>query len=322
MKIKSILLTFIISMAVFIGMSAVLQDLLSKGFIDHASATQAALVKTSALADDVRVLQLDFKWQVQAFKDVVLRGKDPDLYERYRKEYESNLQKVAAAIENIAAATQSAEYAPIAETAKRLAEIHKSVSAKYSAAIDMYAQVVHGKGGGNGLAADEAVRGIDRQLTADIDSVAFFVRKQNEANVQAAAEAAEHMHAAVASKLYAVAALLMALVIAAGMYAMRKVMSLLGAEPTVLRNVAESISNGDLTATITGHDTENESSLASQLLLMQMKMRSLVIGIHEEAKAALDRARAGASLDEIVDDMRSLSKSMRKFKTSALDEVR
>jgi len=321
MKIKSILLTLIISMALFIALSALLQDQLSKGFIEQAAATQAELVKTSALVDDVRQLQLDFKWQVQAFKDILLRGRDPDLFEKYRSEYKANMGKVAARIGNVSAAMQSAEYASLADTLKRISDGHKSVSAKYSGAIDIYEHMTS-KGGGHGLEADVAVRGIDRELTADIDSLASFVRKQNEANAAAAAQTAAHMHGAVASKVYAVAALLIVLVVGAGLYALRLVMSVLGAEPHVLRSVAESISNGDLTATIPAHDTENESSLASQLLLMQMKMRSLVIGIHEEAKAALDRARGGAAMEEIVDDMRSLSKSMRKFKTSALEEAR
>lgn len=322
MKIRTILATLVVSVAVFIGISAILQDRLSKGFIDHAAATQEALVRTSALQDDLRVLQIDFKWQVQAFKDILLRGKDPELLQKYKKEYDSNLNRVATEIEQVSSLLPVAEYSPIADTVRQLAESHKSVSAKYSGAIDIYEHLLAAKAGGEGLSADVAVRGVDRQLTADIDTIASFVRKQNEANVQAAAQAASHMHAAVASKVYAVAALLIALVVGAGAYAMRLVMSVLGAEPVVLRNVAESISNGDLTATIPAHDTENESSLASQLLLMQMKMRSLVIGIHEEAKGAIERARSGANLDQVVDDMRSLSKSMRRFKTSVIEEAR
>ena len=78
---------------------------------------------------------------------------------------------------------------------------------------------------------------------------------------------------------------------------------------------------GDLTATIPQHNLQDETSLASQLLLMQMKMRSLVIGIHGEAKGALERARSGADIEDVVLDLRALSKSMRKFKTSAIEET-
>lgn len=320
MKIKSILLVLILFIAVFIGLSAILQDQLSKGFINQAATTQAALIKTGALVDDVRLLQIDFKWQVQAFKDILLRGKDPELFEKYKNEYDANSKRVIAAIDNLSNQTQSAEYAPIAETVKRLSGDHKSVTAKYDEAIVLYTQLISSKAG-NGLAADEIVRGIDRQLTADIDSVAGFVRKQNEANSQAAAKAAMQMHEELSIKLYMISASLIVLMLAVGMFTIRLVMSVLGAEPVVLRNVAEKISGGDLTATIPSHDMDNETSLASQLLLMQMKMRSLVIGIHEETKGALERARSGASLEEVVNDMRALSKSMRKFKTSAGEET-
>lgn len=321
MRIKSILLTLVVFMAVFIGISAILQDQLSRGYIEQAAATQAALIKTGALVDEVRMLQIDFKWQVQAFKDVLLRGKDPELLEKYKEEYESNLTRVAAEIGSVSSQMQTAEYGPIVETVNRLSESHKLVSSKYSGAIDLYTQLISGKTGGNGLAADEAVRGIDRQLTADIDSIAGFVRKQNEANSLAAAKAALQMHGAVSSKLYLISASLIVITVVFGMFTIRRVMSVLGAEPLVLRDVAERISEGDLTATIPQHDQEDETSLASQLLLMQMKMRSLVIGIHGEAKGALERARSGANLEDVILDLRALSKSMRKFKTSAIEET-
>ncbi len=321
MKIKSILLVLILSMVIFIGLSAFLQDRLSKGFVDQAAVTQSAFIKTGALVDDLRLLQIAFKWQVQAFKDVVLRGKDPDLLFRYKSEFDANDGRVKAAIENVTNQMQSAEYAPVAETLKQLFEEHKLVSSKYSDAIVLYTQIINGNAGGNGLAADVAVRGIDRQLTAEIDSIAGFVRKQNEINSVAASQAAAQMRKELSSKLYMVSVALIAFVLIAGLFVIQKVMSVLGAEPVVLRNVAEKISDGDLTTNIPSHDLDNESSLASHLLLMQMKVRSLVIGIHDEAKGALERARNGGSMEEMINDVRALSKSMRKFKTGAGEQT-
>ncbi len=321
MKIKSILLALIFTMVGFAGLSAVLQDHLSRGLIEEAAATQEALIKTGALVDEVRMLQIDFKWQVQAFKDVLLRGKDPELLARYRSEYESNLNKVTAEIEKVSGQMQSAEYGPVADSIKRLAEDHKAVSLKYSDAIELYTKLIgEKKSGGDGLAADVAVRGIDRELTADIDKIATFVRQRNEATAQAAMVAALKMHGEVSTKLYLVAGLLIMMMAAAGIFAVRQIMTVLGSEPVVLRAVAEKISNGDLTTTIASHDPDDESSLTAQLLLMQMKMRSLVIGINEEAKGALDRARGGAGMEDIINDLRALSKSMRKFKTGTAAE--
>lgn len=298
MKIRSILLALIGVVAIFIGLSAFLQDRLSKGLIDEASARQAAFVKTSALEDEVRRVQLDFKWQVQAFKDILLRGKDLALWERYKNEYASNLSKVAGGIASISGQLQSAEYAPLAETVKRLSDDHRLVSAKYSGALDLYTKLVNEKSAANVLAADEAVRGIDRPLVTDLDAIAAFVRDQNEANAAAAANAASRMRGDVAFKIYGVAAVLVLLVIGAGMYATHLIMSKLGAEPTVLQEVAERISGGDLTTTIPSHNMDNESSLASHLLLMQMKIRSLVVGIRAETKGALDRRGRGRAWSE------------------------
>ena len=315
MRIKTILFTFVFSMAGFAGLSAVMQEQLSRGLIEDAAKTQAALIKTSALVDEVRVLQLDFKWQVQAFKDVLLRGKDPELLARYRGEYEANLSKVAADIEKVSSQVQSTEFAPVLATVRRLAEDHKAVTAKYSEAIAVYVKLIGEKKPGDGLAADLTVRGIDRQLTADIDRIAVYARQQNEANAQAASAAALKMHDEMSIKLYLVAGILALLIAVAGIFAASRIMAVLGSEPVVLREVAEKISNGDLTTAISTHSPDDDSSLAAHLLLMQMKMRSLVIGIHEEAKGALDRARAGAGMEETINDLRALSKSVRKFKT-------
>ncbi len=321
MKVKNVLLALIVFVATSIGLSVFLQDMLSRGLIDEAAETQQALVRTAALADDVRLLQIDFKWQVQAFKDILLRGKDPDLFARHKNEYDANLNKVAVAIPGISGRMQSEEYAPVADAVKRLAEDHKLVSTRYSEAIDTYAKLLGKSGAAAGLAADEPVRGIDRQLTADIDTLASFTRKLTAGNAAAAAEQAAKRHAHIALKLYLVAAVLIVLVIIAGLYVMRLVMSALGAEPLLLRDVAEKIATGDLTTTIPAHDADNESSLASHLLLMQMKMRSLVTGIRDETKGALERARRGARLEDVVEDMRALSKSMRRFKTGATEEL-
>jgi methyl-accepting chemotaxis protein len=320
MKIKTILLSLILVMAGFVGLSVFLQDRLSRGLVEQATKTQEALIKTGALVDNVRQLQINFKWQIQAFKDVLLRGKDAALFAKYKEEYEANLGKVTAEIGEISRQMQSAEYAPVAEVVKRLAEDHKAVTAQYSAAIEMYSKLTSENPKESGLAADVTVRGIDRQLTADIDKIAQFARERNEANAKAASEVAAKMQGEMSSQLYLVAAVLAVILVLAGAYASRSVMSVLGAEPVELRHVAEKISSGDLTATIDAHDADNESSLASQILLMQMKMRSLVIGIREEAKGALDRAREGAGTEEVVNDLRALSKSMRKFKTSAAEE--
>lgn len=320
MKIKSILITLILLMAVFTGLSAFIQDRLSKNLIEQANTTQMELIKTSALVDEVRMLQITFKWQVQAFKDVILRGREPDLLEKYHHEYTSNLDKVTASIEGISRKLQDSEFAAISQTAKQLAEKHKAVSAKYSEAIELYAKLIKEKHGNDGLAADVAVRGIDRELTADIDKIALFARQLNEANSAAAANAVLKMHTEISTKIYAVGGVLTLILVIAGIYAARLIMSVLGAEPVLLRQVAENISRGDLTNSIPSHNLDDESSLAAQLLLMQMKVRSLVVGIREETKGALDRARSGAHIDNIIDDMRALSKSMRKFKTSANEE--
>ncbi len=267
------------------------------------------------------MLQIDFKWQVQAFKDVLLRGKSLDLWEKHKNEFDSNAQKVASGIASITARLQSPEYSAIAESVSRLAEEHKQVTAKYAAAMDLYMKAVSERSGNAAGAADEAVRGIDRSLNADVYAIADFVRQQSVANAAAAAKTVSQIRSEASVKIYVVAAMLVLLVVGAGLYAMRAVMAVLGAEPHVLRDVAEKISAGDLTTTISSHDADNEASLASQLLLMQMKMRSLVIGIRDETKGALDRARRGAGHEEIVDDIRALSKSIRKFKTGAAEEA-
>jgi methyl-accepting chemotaxis protein len=128
-------------------------------------------------ADLARVAQVDFKKQVQEWKDVLLRGHHPDDLAKYTKQFRGAENRVRE--DTLALSRQLRD--PVA--ARLLGEFmarHDALGKKYQEAYDAYVS-----GGFDFKAADRIVRGMDRQPTNLFDElVARLV-----ANVQQSAKA-------------------------------------------------------------------------------------------------------------------------------------
>ena len=141
------------------------------------------LLKTSVMqADLARVTQVDFKKQVQEWKDVLLRGHNPDDLAKYSKQFheaEAKVQEDSAAL-----GKQLQDPAAIRLLAEFVAR-HDALGKKYQEAYDTYVA-----GGSDFKAADKIVRGMDRQPTNLFDQVVAELAAQTERSVKAQREVA------------------------------------------------------------------------------------------------------------------------------------
>ncbi len=111
-----------------------------------------------------RILQVTFKKQVQEWKDILLRGQDPNDLEKYRKAFftqEGNVQSDARTL--LDQISQTGTKARIAT----FLEMHQVLGQHYRAALDVF--VADGKF--DYRRADRSVRGEDRPLTDSIDEM-------------------------------------------------------------------------------------------------------------------------------------------------------
>ncbi|MBI1178269.1 hypothetical protein GC207_12610 [bacterium] len=123
-----------------------------------------------------RTAQVSFKIQVQEWKDVLLRGNDKALFEKYLAAFvreESKTQDLLAQLQDLFA-TKSVETNLVAET---IAE-HKALGPKYREALKQFDQADPQAG----QTVDKLVRGIDRPATSKMDDLVKQVTSFEEAS--------------------------------------------------------------------------------------------------------------------------------------------
>lgn len=129
----------------------------------------AALAKLSALSrllNSARETQVEFKTQVQYWKNLLLRGQDPKDFADYTKKFESQTELVSKNLGEVLASPElPAELKPEVEAILR---DHQELQKKYAAALALYSSADPS----SIFRADEAVRGIDQPVNARIDQLA------------------------------------------------------------------------------------------------------------------------------------------------------
>ncbi|HTS34442.1 MAG TPA: methyl-accepting chemotaxis protein [Candidatus Solibacter sp.] len=114
--------------------------------------------------NDVRVVQLTFKKQVQAWKDILLRGSDPEALAKYKGEF----QRLQAEVDERAQALK--DQIQDSETRAKIdgfLAAHSQLDSEYGVALAMF-ENSHGK---DFASADKQVKGKDRPPTDAIDSI-------------------------------------------------------------------------------------------------------------------------------------------------------
>lgn len=111
-----------------------------------------------------RVMQLTFKKQVQEWKDILLRGRDPTAREQYAADFHREAQSVQEIAARLGGAITDSR---AAETLHRFVQAHQAMMARYDAALAAFAA----SQGVDQAAADAMVKGQDRAPTDLVDQV-------------------------------------------------------------------------------------------------------------------------------------------------------
>jgi methyl-accepting chemotaxis protein len=115
-----------------------------------------------AQAQQVRVLQVTFKKQVQAWKDILLRGRDDAALSKYEEEFHTLAEQVQTGAVTLAGQVSDAQ--AVAEL-KNFQQQHQLLDTQYEAALAVY------KTSRDFAPADGALKGKDRMPTDSLDQV-------------------------------------------------------------------------------------------------------------------------------------------------------
>jgi methyl-accepting chemotaxis protein len=173
-KIYGLILAFAVCFAVTVLV-------LVQEFSSQASEAERFAASQLALQDEARVIQLTFKKQVQAWKDILLRGADPTSLEKYKSEFFAQEAGVQKAVPDLAGKIPDAG---IKAQLEEFAAAHAVMGNQYRTGLEAFershAQDAH--------AADALVKGKDRPVTDAMDGVvaALGVRARKYQEVQTA----------------------------------------------------------------------------------------------------------------------------------------
>ncbi len=192
-----------------------------------------------------------FKTQVQSWKDVLLRGKDPEQLERYWGGFEKYELAAQSATEKLAVDLSPGEARSLIE---RFNVAHRQMGESYRKGFEAFKA-----SGFDPTAGDLAVKGIDREPAKLLDEAGGKIVAQAKAAVATANETRQH------AILASISALLVTILAGAGGAVMfsRSITRKLGGEPDDARRMAREIAAGNLGAELRLHPGDTTSLMAA-----------------------------------------------------------
>ena len=140
---------------------------LSNGVQSYANLIEGPL-HTSQLIDEAN---LQFKVQVQEWKNVLVRGKQPADRDKYWKQFEDRQRDVQSILGELAG--QKGLDSQLKSRIERLRDEHRQLGAAYQKGRDAYIAA-----GADPTAGDNAVKGVDRATSDQMSALVSELRKQ------------------------------------------------------------------------------------------------------------------------------------------------
>lgn len=166
-----------VSLALLLVIALACFHLLSNNVRDYRGLLDGPL-RASQLIDEAN---LQFKIQVQEWKNVLLRGKVVADRERYWSQFEKQEQEVQAALGKLGA-WQGIDAASKGQV-ERLRQEHRTLGDAYRKGRDAFIAA-----GGDPVAGDLAVKGVDRAASEQMSALVDSLRQQSQAQSQRISE--------------------------------------------------------------------------------------------------------------------------------------
>ncbi|MEX0322964.1 MAG: methyl-accepting chemotaxis protein [Puniceicoccaceae bacterium] len=254
--------------------------------------------------DTARFAQVMFKTQIQEWKNVLLRGHDPEQYKKYKGAFEDKGGIVQSELASLKKTLASIDITTplVDDAATALRELNR----QYISALSRYekGEIVELQ------SIDKVVKGMDRAPTQQIDDIVAFVREQS------ASQKAESEIAVV--RTYKKAIMILALAVAIGaLVAVVVTWRVIAGISGPLRkavSVAQTVASGDLTTEIGKTASDETGQLLDALKEMNLSLSQTVSSVNQGADVI------AASSMEIADANQNLSSRTMQQATS-LDET-
>lgn len=278
-------LWFFAAIAIFgaasIGISGVL-TISSSSKTTHNNLEIIQLKSNNLLA--IENAKMNLLLQVKAFKDVLIRGNDPQNHTKYNAEFKLHSEAVNKDLLEVKTIMTQLNIGT--EKIDQLASLHQQLSEQYQSALDKFDT----NDGAAGQKIDLMVKGIDRPALAAMDTLVATSEKEFSTLITDQISMLDKTSQRALNQSLVICSTIILLIIALALWINRNVMSKLGGDPAYAASIVKSISEGNLTTEITLKSDDNTSLLA-QMHSMQIALRNVIEQIRDASNSIVNSSQ-------------------------------
>ncbi|MBA5638090.1 HAMP domain-containing protein [Duganella sp. LX20W] len=220
----------------------------------------------SAAVDTARSAQVQFKIQVQEWKDTLLRGNDPAAFDKYSKAFLKSSEATGAELARLKGLMDQLQLrTPLVDEAIRT---HAELQGKYLEALKQYdvanADSAH--------VVDKLVKGIDRAPTARINDIVAFIGAESRRLTAEMAQANAREYRSAVTVMLATLLVTLAVGLVTVRWLIRSITVPLGAAV----GMAQTVAAGDLRSDVRASTRDEIGDLLRALKAMQDNLARIV----------------------------------------------
>jgi methyl-accepting chemotaxis protein len=300
--------TFMILDGLFIGLYGVRGvGELEHELTDNLRAPRALLIAV----DTSRAAQVHFKRQVQEWKDVLLRGQDRAMFDKYLDNFKREESKVQELLASLKEQLERLQFS--VPDLDRLVRVHAELGRRYREALEHFDPTQ--------LASthlvDKMVKGMDREPTDAMDAVASRILELSGGELQAAGARASRIYRAVVGVELAVIGVSLVLVIFLCWRLIQKITRPIN----VAVEVANRLAAGDLTGHIEVHGNDEPGRLLEAMRRMVESLAKIIGEVRTGASAVAAASEQVSATAQSLSQGTSQQAASVEETTSNLEEM-
>jgi len=248
-----------------------------------------------------------FKKQVQAWKDILIRGNDASSYDKYFAEFGSEEKKVQDSLASASALMKESGIAT--DDVEKLKRDHLELGDKYREALKQFDRADSNAG----KTVDKLVKGIDRATTAGVEKIVTDIEMRMTERMSTQIDRSQASYETARNILAILTLIGLAIAIAVSVAILRDIIGQLGGEPAYAADITRRIAAGDLTVSIETRPGDNSSLLAAM-----KQMRDALHDVLAQIRQASDKVAVDAAMMSAASNQVSAGSSLQSEATASM----
>lgn len=264
--------------------------------------------------DDTREAQVEFQRQVQEWKDILIRGNDPELYAKYLKQFREKENSVNDRLNKLSKQLKDLKHLKESHEIDDLIQQHLALGEQYNKALAQYDK----QDLTSYLKVDVTIRGIDRPTSKSMDAVSKDILSLTEESFKKIDSEVQKNYQEKVITLLTIGAIGLFALFIVGLGISREIFKYLGNEPEELNEYFGKLAGGNLTVSLSIKG-KNKNSISYNAKIMQLKLKNLVTAVRnsslevEEAIQKISLQKNDEDRKEAINEAKTLTKVLKNL---------